>query len=402
MHRLMIPAVAIVLTCGAPAVQGEDWTRWLGPRGNMTTTEKLPDKLPAEMKPLWSKSAGIGYSTPAALDGKIYLFSMVDRKDTLTCYNAADGQEIWSQSYDSGFTGQYPGTRAAPLIVGDRIYTYGGNSDLTARQFSDGKEIWRINIMEATGAKNLRWGVASAPLLHDGKLYVQNGVDGPFLVGVDAQTGKIVVKSENGQGGYTHPIVVDVEGKKQVIAFAGKALYGVDPDSGKTLWSLPWVTSYDVNASTPVYRDGHLFVSSNYNRGCMMVKLDASGAKKLWENKNLMAHFQPAILDGDSLYGNSQGMLVCLEWPTGQVRWQIDKRAAQLGNGGSLLRSGDKLLALSESGMLYLVKATPEAGQVLGSAKLFATGRDIWTSPILYNGKVFAKGVKEFGCYAVE
>ena len=36
----------------------------------------------------------------------------------------------------------------------------------------------------------------------------------------------------------------------------------MDPQDGKTLWSIPWKTNYDVNAATPVYRDGHLFITS--------------------------------------------------------------------------------------------------------------------------------------------
>jgi len=60
---------------------------------------------------------------------------------------------------------------------------------------------------------------------------------------------------------------------------------------------VPWKTSYDVNAATPIFQDGYLFVSSGYNHGCMMLQITPTGGRKLWENKNIQCKFQPPVLD---------------------------------------------------------------------------------------------------------
>src|SRR6187549_3275374 len=103
----------------------EEWPHWLGPNRNGISTEtglaaSWPEGGP---KQLWTHTVGIGYSSPVALDGKVYFFAQEDRKDTLRAFDADSGKVLWTQSYDRGEDPQYPGTRATPTIEGTRIYT---------------------------------------------------------------------------------------------------------------------------------------------------------------------------------------------------------------------------------------------------------------------------------------
>jgi len=256
--------------------------------------------------------------------------------------------------------------------------------------------VWQVNVLKELGASNLGWGTASSPLLEGDRVYVQGGDGGPVAVGIDKKTGKIDWRSEaKGKSGYAHPIVVDVEGTKVLVVFGGKAVFGIEFDGGKTLWQQPWNTSYDVNAATPLYRDGHLYVSSGYGHGGMMLKLSAKGAEKEWENKEMASKFQGMILDGEFLYGNNSGKLKCLHWPDGKVLWTED---AKLSEGGSLVKAGDKILALSERGKLFLFKTDGANHSKLGDAQLFDTDQ-VWTTPLLYSGKMYAKGGDELVCY---
>src|SRR6185295_5190825 len=103
-----------------------------------------------------------------------------------------------------------------------------------------------------------------------------------------------------------------------------------DPKTGKTIWKEPWVTSYDVNATTPVYHDGHLFITSSYGLGCAMFDVTATGATMAWQGKQISSKFQPCILDNGKLYGSSNGLLKCLTWPTPTLVWS--SRDVELGD----------------------------------------------------------------------
>jgi outer membrane protein assembly factor BamB len=413
--RLAIVAFVIGGAIATKIARGEDWPRWRGPRGDGISSEPgLLDAWPQTFRPLWSAEVGQGYSSPVAQAGRVYLFSLIDRKDTLTCYDAATGTVIWSKTYDGGWTGSYPGTRATPHIEGDRIYTYGGAGDLVARDLASGDQLWRVNVLRETRARPLGWAQASNPLIVGDIIFVQNGAGGPVAVGVNKNSGKLVWRSQAiGNGSYAHPILAQVGNIKQLIVYAAAGPVAMNPGNGRTIWQQRWTNGPEVNASDPVYRDGHLFVTSAYGQGALMLQLSSigaggggggGGAKKLWERSDLESRFQPALLDGDYLYVNSEGTLKCLKWPTNKIVWQTrnDDRNL-LGLGGSMLRvDGDKLILLSQSGRLSLTKATPQGFERISSVPDVVEGGEVWATPAIHDGRLYVKGERELVCIDIK
>lgn len=384
---------------GAP----EDWPRWRGPRGDGVSKETLPDRWPAGgPKPVWKVKAGLGFASPIAHQGKVYLFSLDGQREGLVAHDAETGKVVWAQAYDVAGKVDYEGTRATPFIEGDRIYTHGSRGLLVCRNLSDGKELWRLDVPKATGGDLQQWGQASSPLVAGGHVYVQGGGRGNIAIAVDQATGKLAWKSQaTGVASYAQPVLAEITGGgQQLIVLAGKAVFGMDPRNGKTLWSQKWVTEYDVNAATPIVRDDHLFISSGYGHGSMMMKLTATGAAKLWEKRDILCKFQPPILDGDLLYANSEdgrGTVKAMRWPSGQIAWEA--KEPRLGAGGSIVRAGDKLLCMSESGLLTLIKTSPAGAAGIGQAQLFPDNfNQVWSTPLLYGGKVYAKGERKLVC----
>jgi outer membrane protein assembly factor BamB len=401
--RLLDTRIALRRSYDGPASfqAPEDWPRWRGPRGDAISRETaVLDTFPEGGPPqLWAADVGLGYSSPIGHAGRVYLFTLNERHEVLTCFDAHSGRIVWSDASDGGmWAGGYPGTRATPAIDGDAVYTYGGAGELTCRDLASGKPRWKLNVLKLTGSRALGWGIASSPLISGDRTYVQSGKDGSVAVAVNKKDGSVIWQSEaRGVGGYAHPILADVGGKQQLVLFAGEAVVGADPDTGKTLWSLPWKTSYDVNAATPIYRDGHLMVSSEYGHGSMMLRLDAGGATKLWESTDIQSKFPNLILDGDVLFANSAGTLKCMSWPDGKILWEAKDRELRLGVGGSILRVGDRLLTLSDRGKLSLCRATKDGIELLAQAEIL-DAREVWASPLLYGGRLYAKGDTELVC----
>lgn len=405
-RRFQYAALVGILLLSTLIASAEDWPMWRGPHadGISKETSAIPAWPAGGPKQLWSKTVGIGFSTPVAVAGRVYIFAIADNnKDTLYAFDAEKGTDLWKQDYDSQFqgkltgsmTGGWKGTRASPVIENNRIYTLGYAGDLVCRELETGKPLWHVNTLVITNANPCEWGQASNPLIDGDSLYVGGGNGGAVAIAVSKKTGDVIWKAEKALGGYSQPILIDAQGTRQIIVLGGDKVFGLDPKTGRTIWKEPWKTMYDVNAATPIYRDGYLFISSNYDHGCMMLQLTPTGATKLWETKDMKAHFPSPVLEGDVLYGNSQGSVRCLTWPDGKVKWTAKDK---IGNGGSMLRVGDKLLMLSERGKLILSRATPQGIEKLGEAQIF-DGNQIWSSPILYNGKLYAKGTDDFACF---
>ena len=93
----LILVMAIVCGCAGAAfgAAAEDWPKYLGPRGDGISREKLSaDHWPRSPKPLWSKQVGVGHASPVAVDGRVYLFHMVGSQDHLTCFDADSGKDL--------------------------------------------------------------------------------------------------------------------------------------------------------------------------------------------------------------------------------------------------------------------------------------------------------------------
>jgi outer membrane protein assembly factor BamB len=342
-----------------------------------------------------------------AVDGKIYLLTLANNQEVCSALDAKTGEVLWAQGSPAGQqpAGGYGGTRATPAVANGRIYTYGQAGDLVARDVNDGRQLWHLNIPNETRAGGLvDWGTASSPLVVGDLVCVQTGgTGGPVAVAVDKNTGKLAWQSQaRGKSGYAAVVYADVEGKPQLLIFGGNALYGIDPATGQTLWQEPWPSQYDVNAATPVYRDGCLFVTSAYNTGrCAMFRFAGGKPKKLWEKRDITCRFQPPVLDGDVLFANSEGTLKCMSWPDGKILWQ-QQRDLRLGVGGSLLRcaAGDRLVTMGDRGQLSLLQATPKGVKGLSQVELFEADQ-IWSTPLLYDGKLYAKGRDNLVCLDV-
>ena len=401
MRTLSITVAALFLLVATCALRAEDWPQWRGPRGDGISHETgLADKWPeGGPKQVWSIKVGTGFSSPIAVEGKVYAFAVVGEQEVLYALDAATGKTVWQQSFNAAWTSTYGGSRSTPTIEGNRIYTYGGQSDLICRELADGAPVWHMNVLTEIGGTPPQWGEASSPLIDGDSLYVQGGFGTSAAVCIDKKTGKLIWKSEAQEGSYTHPILIDPEGKKQLIIFAKQAVVAMDPATGKTIWTQPWKTEYDVNATTPIYRDGHLFITSGYNRGCMMLDVTASTATKAWENREISARFVAPVLDGDTLYGTTgnDGILKAISWPDGKLKWKGGSDI-KLGMGGAFVRVGDRLIGVSERGKLLLIKATPEGAEKISAVDHFVEGNQIWSTPLIYQGKLYLKGTEELVC----
>lgn len=395
-------------------VGAEEWPQWRGPKDDgIVREEKIAEKWPAGgPKKLWEKEVGVGFSSPVGMGGKVYVFAMSGGKDTLYCFDAASGAEGWKQSYETKLEGHMPresltkdwtGTRASPVIEGDKIYTYGFSGDLVCRELADGKLVWHTNVLAETGARPITWAQASNPTIDGDVIYVQGGSGGALAVAVNKKDGKVIWKAEEALGGYAKVTVADVGGQKQLIVFGGKALYGLNPADGKTLWSEPYETEYDVNAATPIYKDGKVLVTSSYRQGRItLYEVTAGGVKKVWSNKDITMRFQPPIVEDGYIYGTQKdpGFVTCLKWEDGSVVWRSTEKISQ---GGSLLRvGGDKMILMSQTGEGILARVTPKGLEKLSEAKLVAdNSKNVWSTPLVYQGKLFVKGRDGLACYDI-
>ena len=384
---ILLPAWLVCLLCTS---YGSDWTRWRGPEGTGISkeTEWKPQAL-ARPKILWTTDLGVGHSAVSVEGKRLYTMGNRDGSDHIYCLNAETGKEIWKHSYRCP-AGNYSGTRATPVLDGDLVYTLSRQGHAFCLDAGTGKVRWQKDLVRDFGAKSLRWGLAGSPLVVGNAVLYNARANG---IAIDKTTGRRIWASGAGLGGYSTPVHFKHKGKDCAAIFGEKNVFVVDVANGRKLYSYPWETQYDVNAADPVYFAGKLFITSGYNRGCALLDISGSRARKLWENKNIRAHFStPIFLDG-SLYGvdgnTGRGQLRCLDVRTGQARWT--QRGQRRSGFENLMVAGGKIIAIDGEGALTVAAAVPSGFQQIARARVLPGGAKKWTAPVLANGLIYCR-----------
>ena len=108
-----------------------DWHWWRGPNRDGISSEKgwLSTWPEAGLKQLWRFSVGVGYSSVSVSKGRVYTMGNVNNTDTVYCLNAETGKVVWKHSYKCR-QGSWKGTRIAPTVDGNRVYTVSREGNL--------------------------------------------------------------------------------------------------------------------------------------------------------------------------------------------------------------------------------------------------------------------------------
>src|SRR5262245_1346376 len=323
------------------------WTQWGGPTRNfMSDATGLAGTWPAGgPKQLWTRPLGEGHSSILAEDGRLYtmyrpagVMAMLRRsqEEVVAALDAATGKAIWEFKYasptdDLDFS-QGAGPHSTPLIAGSLLYATSTRKELFALDKTTGKQVWSHDLLKEYGATPPARGYSCSPLLYRNTVIVTVGGPGQAVAAFDQKTGALVWKSGHYDPAPASPILIDVDGATELVLFAGNAVAGLDPSSGRALWSVPHKTDWGLNISTPVWSpvDHLLFVSSAYSTGSRAVELHQAGgattATEKWFSRRMRVHIGTVIRLGDYAYGSSgdfgPAFISAVDMRTGNVVWQ--------------------------------------------------------------------------------
>ena len=94
------------------------------------------------------------------------------------------------------------------------------------------------------------------------------------MVALDLDSGKELWRSLDDPPGYASVVAVEEAGWRQLIYFTPRNIVGLEPTSGKRVWSVPFEgITYGVAIADIVYADGVL-LASNYWSGSKAIRLD--------------------------------------------------------------------------------------------------------------------------------
>lgn len=389
------------------------WRQWGGPNRNFIVDAKgLAEKWPdAGPRVIWSQPLGTGHSTILMDEGR--LFTMYrkgngrarqgpwDAEESVIALDATSGKTIWEHKYPSRIEDFSfgAGPHSTPLIVGDRLFTFGTNKQLYAFDKRSGKVLWSHDLVQAFGAPSLlirpvvKTGYGCSPIAFGDTIICSVGGPGQSVMAFRQSDGSVAWKSGDFLTSEAAPILIDFAGEKQLVVVGGGTVNGLDPSNGRVLWSHPHDPGNDLNCGTPLWGDDNiLFVSSAYKAGSRAIRLTEVGnatlPEEVWFTNRVRFMFLNSIRLGDYVYGTTgdfgPAFLTAIGVKTGQTAWQ------HRGFGrSSLLYADGKAIILDEDGDLALATLTPDGVTILSQAKIFDTTS--WSVPTLVGTTLYAR-----------
>ena len=393
-----------VLICSSMFVAVEtggagDWPNWRGPhRDGISRETGLLKSWPKDgPKVLWTAALTGGYSSVAIADGRLFTQTKDQKEDLVVCFDAAGGKKLWEYRYACDYA-DFPsldkrfltGPKATPTVNGDRVYAMGNTGLLLCLDARTGKPVWERDLLKLADRTCPEYGYCNSPFVVGNRLFVHpGGSKNNSVAALDKRDGSVLWTSLGERIGWATPIQLAVDGVPQIVYFTGESVVGVTPDEGKLSWRYPWKTAFDINAATPIYSDGFLFVSSNYGVGGALLRLKPNADPEVvWKNASMQNHFSTCVLQDGFLYGFSADRLRCVEFKTGKITWDHP----ELGKGSLLIADGH-LIVLSEKGTLVLAQATPK--EYVEEARCDPLDGTCWSVPVLANGKLYLRNEKK-------
>jgi outer membrane protein assembly factor BamB len=392
-RTLLIFVASMVTLFTAAAAEAEDtgrhdWPAFRGPfqNGISGSPEKGPVRFGEKENVTWKTAIPhAGWSTPVLLDGKLWLTTATEdgRAFFVIRVNAETGEtEINKQLFHAENPeplGNNVNTYASPTAVlePDRAYVHFGSYGTACLDTDTADVIWERRDLPCRHYR----GPGSSPVLFENLLILTfDGVDVQYVAALDKESGQTVWKTdrstewddldENGQpereGDYRKafctPLVIEHEGKKQLISPASEAAFSYDPYTGKELWFI----EHNAHSASPmpVYRDGVAYICLGHRQTELWaVSVDGGGnvtdSHVRWRAADRTVPKQPSplLVDGLIYMVSNEGAASCYEAETGREVWRERVRGNYM---ASPVYAGGRIYFASTRGTVTVIAAGRE------------------------------------------
>jgi len=384
MNRTLITSLILisVLTYRFSAQSQENWTHL---RGTNLDGHSISANAPVS----WNETSNVVWKT--AIRGVAWSSPVVFGDQIWTSSATPDGKELFAvcTDFNSGKilkeltlfkpdsvqhihpTNSY--ATSTPCIEDGFVYVHYGTYGTACVDTRTFDIIWTRTDLNCEHMQ----GAASSPILYKNLLILHiEGTDVQYLVALDKRTGKTVWKTPRPwdfykdvepvyRKAYCTPIVVEVNGKDQLISNGAQLCIAYEPETGKEIWQVFY--GDDSTVSMPLTYGGLVFVNSGWmfpkDGGtfyCRLLAVDPTGTGDItkthvpWETAEDVPQIStPVIVDSLIYMVHERGDLTCLSAKTGKVIWKT-KLKDQF-NASALYASGNIYL-FSVKAKTYVIK----------------------------------------------
>ena len=403
-NQLILPFLFIT-----QLLEAENWSSFRGPTGMGVTEKIIPTSWNTDSI-LWKKSiSGEGQSSAVEAGNKIFLTASENSGDkrSLLCFSKKEGKLLWQKTVN--YKGEEYSHRMngwctpTPATEGDRVIAFFGPAGMHCFN-TDGRKIWELQLGDFPGS----WGAAASPIIIDGIVYQNCDSMGPSrLIAITLETGKILwdtPRVEKPRGGWSTPICITANKRKQLILNGEYGVRGYDINHGKELWFCEGFNGR--GSPIPFYGNGLLYVVNGKPGDLYAVSPkglgDVTKSHLKWHAKRNGGRDLPSpmMLNDMVLVTSMSGVITCYDAKNGKTHW-IDRLQGAFS--GSPIVTSKHYYVQSESGTTYVILPNKKNLKIISQNKISDDVEEIFRatlSPI--DGKIYTRSNKFLYCISSE
>lgn len=368
----------------------QQYNGFRGPFGQGISTHKnIPVSFngPSKNGVLWKTKIPIsGKNSPVVWGNRIYLTGATASKRVVYCIDRLTGALLWEGKADNiaGSPASSPTTTddtglAAPTVTvdGKRVFALFANGDIIAFTLN-GQRVWARNL----GLPDNHYGHSSSLLTWNGKVFIQYDSQGRCKVmALNAETGKTAWSTpRKNEVSWSSPIMINVNGRMQLVLQATPNVAGYDLNSGKQLWTVDCMSG-EVGPS-PAFGGGLVYAANEYAK---LVGINPTSGTIVWESTDRLPEVSsPVYYKGLLFVATTYSVLACYDATNGKLLWEYEAKAPFY---SSPVIADGKLYIFDTNGKAYVFKPGKKAN-LIGTSNL---GEKVFATPAFSDGCMYVR-----------
>jgi len=435
MTKLGIAIVGVLLLVaatpqGQEAPSGQFWARWRGPLNTGVSPTANPPLAWSESENIrWKvEIPGRGFASPVVWNDRVFVTTAVPADVTgdaqhdprggeasrgvhrfvVMAIDRETGRTIWQriaheqEPHEPGHPTNSTWASSSPVTDGERLYAYFESFGLYAYDM-DGTLIWDKDF----GDKGMRneFGEGSTPALFGNTLViVWDHLHGDSsVVAVDARNGEELWRVPRDEiDTWATPIILDVNGRPQVIVPAMGRVRSYDLENGSIVWESDGLTMNAI--PSPVYENGLVFLMSGFRGNDLKAirvadargNIDGTDAIVWTSDRDTPYVPSPLLIDGILYFlKTNSGILSAVDAATGAPHYQNQRLAGVLNVFSSPVAAEGRVYITGRDGTTVVIRSGAEF-EVLATNTL----EDSFdASPALVDNDIYLRGYQHL--YAI-
>jgi len=295
------------------------------------------------------------------------------------CLDRASGKILWQrvarqETPHEGRQENNTYASSSPVTDGQRLLAFFGSRGLHCYDF-EGKLLWEKDFGKMK--TRLTFGEGASPALWGGTVVINWDQEGEcFITALDTASGQELWRTPRQAGtGWSTPLILERDGRRQVIVNATTKVRAYDLATGKEIWSCAGQTANAI--PSPVAANGVVYLTSGFRGNALQaIRLGGEGDLTgtdavLWNHAKNTPYVPSPLLTDKFLYviSGNDAIVSCFDAGSGQVYFEHERLEGIYGVYASPVAARDRVYILSREGACIVLQKGPKP-EVLALNKL--------------------------------